>query len=137
MSTESAHAWLRHARGIIEDLDATAPDECFTTPDVLAAFDGYLTEWEQTAEATSPFLWERELSTEAVEYHLHAFQKVAELFAHRRSIGAASPPPEEARGFRVALLHGVLTALSAEGPASAEFAQHLEQFWPNQDRLLL
>lgn len=138
VSTQSARAWLDRARGIVDDLDATAPDECFTTPEVLAAFDHYLTEWEGVARtAGETFVWEQELSAEQVEYHVHAFQKVAELFAQRQATGAAPPAPKAAAEFRLALLHGVLAALSAEGPASAEFAQHLGQFWPGQDRLPL
>ena len=67
VSANSAAAWIGHARGILDDLDALAPGECFSTPEVREIFDGYLSEWEAIVREDEKFVWEREIPTEQVE----------------------------------------------------------------------
>ena len=133
VSVASATAWLDYADGVIDELSAMAPAECFTTPEVLAVFRGYVTSWRAEAVGTS-MVWERDIPAEQVEYHVHAFQRVAEVLAARaEQQGSAAPP--EGEDFYLALLSGVLSALEAEGPSSAAFAKHLSEFWPGRDPL--
>lgn len=133
VSVASATAWLDYADAVLDELAAMAPDECFTTPEVLAVFRGYVASWREVAVGTS-MVWERDIPTEQVEYHVHAFQRVAEVLAARaEQQGQAAPPAGE--DFYAALLTGVLAALEAEGPSSAAFAKHLSEFWPGRDPL--
>jgi hypothetical protein len=123
----SATAWLGYARRVVDELDEMAPGECFTTPEVLGAFRGYLDSWE--AAAGDEFVWEQDIPTEQVEYNMHAFQRVTGVLAERAEREGRQAPPE-GDDFYLALLQGVLTALEAEGAASAAFAKHLAEFWP-------
>ena len=133
VSVASANAWLDYADEVIDELAAMAPGECFTTPEVLEVFRAYVTSWRRAAVG-SDFLWEREIPPEQVEYDMHAFQRVADVLARRaEEQGVAAPP--EGEDFYVALLHGVLAALEAEGPSSAAYAKHLSEFWPGRDPL--
>lgn len=124
----SARAWLGYATRVIDELDAMAPGACYTTPEVLAVFRGFLQSW-QAAALDREFLWEQDIPTEQVEYNMHAFQRVAGLLTERAEREGRQAPPE-GDDFYLALLQGVLTALEAEGPASASFAKHLAEFWP-------
>lgn len=139
VAVTSATAWLAHARGLLEELEDLAPGECFSTPEVLSVFDRYLRSWEMCArECTSEhdeFLWEAEIPAEQVEYHMHAFEKVAGMLAERRERMPMAPAPEEGDDFYRAMLHGVLVALEAEGPSHAAFAQHLTKFWPGRVKI--
>lgn len=135
MAVESATAWLARAREVVDELEHLAPDECFATPEVLGIFDGYLAAWEACARDAGlggVFLWEAEVAAEEAEYHLHAFQKVADLLAARRERTGVNRAPDEGEAFYLALLRGVLAALGAEGPSHAAFAQHLSEFWPGR-----
>lgn len=133
VSAASALAWLDYADEVIVELDAIAPGECFTTPEVLEVFRSYVASWRASAVGDE-LLWERDIPAEQVEYHMHAFQRVAEVLDQRaEERGTASPP--EGEDFYAAILQGVLTALDAEGPSSAAFAEHLAEFWPGRDPL--
>lgn len=137
VSAISAAAWIGHARGILDDLDALAPGKCFSTPEVRAIFDSYLSEWEAILQPDEKFVWERDIAAEQVEYHLHAFHQVAEMLSRPDGRGDIAGPPAEGEDFVLALLHGVLSALEAESPSSAAFAKHLGAFWPGRDLSLL
>lgn len=130
---------MAYARQVLAELDALAPGECFTEPDVQAIFEGYLTAWEDCAVDAAArgdkFLWEADLPAEQVEYHMHAFQKVADVLDARRARTGVRRGPEEGEDFYVAVLNGALTALEAEGASHAAYAQHLGEFWPGRDRL--
>ena len=133
VSVASANAWLDYADEVIDELASMAPGECFTTPEVIEVFRSYVSSWRRAAVGTD-FVWERDIPPEQAEYDMHAFQRVAEVLARRaEEQGAAAPP--ESEDFYAALLHGVLTALEAEGPSSAAFAEHLAEFWPGRDPL--
>ncbi len=137
VSRESASAWLGYARRIVDALGALAPDECFSTPEVCAAFDRFLTEWETVAASRDDcFLWEQELTVEDVEYHVHAFHQVASMLSRRSELGRQRKAPAEGEEFYAAVVRGALTALDAESPASSAFAEHLGEFWPGQELAL-
>lgn len=133
VSNRSAREWLAHARQVVDELDALAPGECFSTPEVRSAFDAYLREWSDEASTGDRFLWERDLPAEQVEYHLHAFHQLASMLAEQAERFGRPQAPPESREFYTAVLRGTLSALEAENPASAAFAQHLGQFWPGQE----
>lgn len=133
VSAASALAWLDYADGVLDELGAMAPGECFTTPEVIEVFRGYVASWRAAADAPE-LLWERDIPAEQVEYDMHAFQRVAEVLAERAERDGTAAP-EEGEDFYLALLQGVLAALEAESPASAAFAQHLGEFWPGRDPL--
>ena len=133
VSAASALAWLDYADDTIEELAAMAPGECFTTPEVLEIFRSYVDSWRAAAVGTE-MSWEQDIPPEQVEYHMHAFQRVAEVLDQRaEERGKAAPP--EGEDFYAAILQGVLSALEAEGSASAAFAEHLAEFWPGRDPL--
>ena len=134
VAASSARAWLAYAREVVADLEFLAPDECYATPEVLAVFDGYLTEWERAARGTE-LHWSRDIPAEQVEYHMHAFQKVAGMLDERSQRSGVSHAPEEGEDFYLALLQGVLQALEAEDESSAAFAQHLARFWPGRESI--
>lgn len=133
VSVASATAWLDYADEVIDELAAMAPGECFTTSEVLEVFRGYLTSWRAAAVGTD-LVWERDIAPEQVEYDMHAFQRVVDVLSQRAAEGGRAAPPE-GEDFYLALLNGVLSALQAEGPASASFAKHLSEFWPGRDPL--
>lgn len=135
VSRTSAQAWLGYARSVVDDLSNIAPGECFATPEVRQIFGHYLQVWDQAAAAseTGKFVWDADIPTEQVEYHMHAFHQVAAMLRERQEQLGAAQAPEEGDEFYLALLHGVLSALEAESAASAEFAQHLGRFWPGQE----
>jgi hypothetical protein len=134
VSAASANAWLDYADDVLDELGAMAPGECFATPEMIETFRGYVTSWREAAAQGAEVVWEREIPPEHVEYHMHAFQRVAEVLAERAEReGVAAPPAGE--DFYLAVLQGVLSALEAEGPASAAFADHLSEFWPGRDPL--
>lgn len=133
VSAASALAWLDYADDVLDELGGMAPGECFATPEVIEVFRGYITSWR--ASAVGPeLLWERDIPAERVEYDMHAFQRVAEVLADRAE-RQGTAAPEAGEDFYLALLQGVLTALEAEGPSSAAFAQHLAEFWPGREPL--
>lgn len=126
----SARAWLGHARQVVDQLDAVAPGECFTAPEIRATFRAYLDEWNEHARGEE-FLWEADIPAEQVEFDMHAFQRVAGVLAARdEREGWRSPP--EGEDFLLALLQGAFTAMQAEGATSAAFANHLAEFWPGR-----
>lgn len=110
-----------------------APDACFATPEVREIFVEYLDEWARAARRRGPFVWEREIAAEEVEYHVHAFHQVASMLDARAQQEGGPRAPEDSQEFYLALLNGVLSALEAESEASASFAQHLARFWPGQE----
>lgn len=132
VSSRSAREWLAHARHVVDQLEVVAPGECFTAPEVRSAFDGYLREWSSAAVSGEPFLWERDLPAEEVEYHLHAFHQLAAKLQQDGRRGLPEGPPE-GREFYAAVLRGALSALEAENPSSAAFARHLGEFWPREE----
>ncbi|MFP5578223.1 MAG: hypothetical protein ACLGIZ_08280 [Acidimicrobiia bacterium] len=133
VSVASATAWLDHADEVIDELAVVAPGECFTTSEVLEVFRGYLRSWRAAAVGTE-LVWEADIAPEQVEYDMHAFQRVVDMRSQRAAERGRVAPPE-GEDFYLALLHGVLGALQAEGPASASFAKHLAEFWPGRDPL--
>lgn len=137
VSANSAAAWIGHAREILDDLDSLAPGECFSTPEICAIFDSYLSEWEAALHEDEKFVWERDIPAEQVEYHLHAYHQVADMLAGPGRRHHTAGPPAEGEEFALALLGGVLSALEAESPSSASFAKHLGAFWPGRDLTLL
>lgn len=126
-------AWIGFAREVVADLDGLAPGACFSTPEVRGIFDTYLAEWDAAAHTGEKFLWERDVPAEQVEYHVHAFHQAASMLATYEEETGERQSPQEGDEFYLALLHGVLTALDAEGPSSAAFAKHLGEFWPGRD----
>ena len=135
VSAQSANAWLAYARGVVDELDHLAPDQCFSTPEVRAIFDDYVSDWETTAAAGGTFTWQRDVAAEQAEYHVHAFHQVATMLERREQESGRHHAPPEGEEFYRALLTGVLAALEAESAASSEFAQHLLQFWPGHERM--
>lgn len=133
VSAASALAWLDYADDVLDELGAMAPGECFATPEVIEVFRTYVGSWRASA-AGAELLWERDIPAEEVEYHMHAFQRVAEVLDQRAATEGTAAPPE-GEDFYAAILQGVLTALEAEGAASAAFAEHLAEFWPGRDPL--
>jgi hypothetical protein len=130
-------AWIGFARDVVADLDDLAPGACFSTPEVRTIFERYLAEWDEAAHAGEKFLWERDIPAEQVEYHVHAFHQAASMLAQYEERTGERQSPQEGDEFYLALIHGVLTALEAEGPSSAAFAKHLGEFWPGRDLSLL
>lgn len=126
----SASAWLSYAREVVDDLAFAESDECYAGPEVLAVFRHYIESWEAEAAQGEKFLWEQEIPVEVLEYHVHAFKKVVEVLAAREARSGISHAPEESDVFYKALIQGIVVALAAEGPASAEFAVQLEETWP-------
>lgn len=130
----SATAWLNYARQVLDDLGAMAPGECYTSPDVVDTFRSFVDSWEAAATGEK-FLWEQDIPAEQVEFNMHAFQRVAGVLAERAEREGIRAP-DDAEEFYLALLHGVLSALEAEGPSSAAFAKHLGEFWPGRDNII-
>ena len=65
------------------------------------------------------------------EYLVHAFFKLAG--ARRGSPPTGPRMPSSAMVFNRHLVKRMLGSLSSEGPAEAEFAEHLRSFWPGLD----
>ena len=133
---ESAKLWLAYARQVVDDLSDIAPGASCATPEVRDIFEGYLSAWEDAASRGSTFLWSSDVPAEQVEYHVHAFHQLATILDQRALDLEARQAPEAGEEFYAAVLRGALSALEAEGPASAAFAQHLEQFWPGQELVI-
>lgn len=133
VDVRSAEAFVGYARRALRDVGAMAPGECFTTPEVIAVFQAFLDRWDD-ATAGEEFFWEADLPAEQVEYNMHALQRVAGVLAERAE-REGRQMPLEAEDFYLALLHGVLIALEAEGPSSAAYAKHLAEFWPGRERI--
>jgi hypothetical protein len=132
VSTDSAELWLTYARGVLDELDDIAPGECFATPEVREIFEQYVSSWEAEAATDGAFLWSCDVPAEEAEFHVHAFHQLATMLNQRAEDHGTPLSPEGGQEFYAALLRGVLSALEAESQASAEFAQHLGQFWPGQ-----
>ena len=130
-------AWIGFAREVVADLDVLAPGECFSTAEVRAIFESYLEQWTAAARRDEKFVWEEDIPAEQVEYHVHAFHQAAAMLARHEEQTGERQSPAEGDEFYLALLTGVLTALEAEGPSSAAFAQYLGQFWPGRDLSVL
>jgi hypothetical protein len=125
--SESARVWIAYAREVLATRRA---HDAETLPeDLVAGFDGYLTQWEKAARGAE-LRWESEVDPELVEYLVHGFYRVATRLAEEseRRGGRVSPPEGDA--FYRALVHALLDAMSAEGAAAAEFADQLREFWP-------
>ena len=133
VDVRSAEAFVGYARRALDEVSAMAPGECFTTPEVIAVFRGFVDAWGQAAVGDE-FVWEQELPPEQVEYNMHALQRVVGVLSERAE-REGRQMPLEAEDFYIAMLHGVLIALEAEGPASAAYAKHLAEFWPGRERI--
>lgn len=121
----SAERWIEYAREVLADPPA---ELAALDPDLVTTFHRYLDEWSAAAIAEE-FRWEKDLPVEQVEYHLHAFHRVAEVLSARAAGRSPNSPPESEAFYR-ALVEGVLSALEEEHQACAEFARHLREFWP-------
>ena len=125
LPSESVIAWVDYAAGVLGS-GATAD----LPADVVEGFRWYLLEWRRTAEGGAEFHWEADVSPEVAEYLMLPFFRMAEhlsVVAQRRRRPAAPP---ESTAFYLLLVQAVLDALEQEGPAQAEFADHLRSFWP-------
>lgn len=133
VDVRSAEAFVGYAHRALDDVTAMAPGECFTTPEVIAALRGFVDVWEDAVEGAE-FLWDEDLPAEQVEYNMHALQRVAGVLSERGQ-REGRQMPLEAEDFYMAMLHGFLIALEAEGPSSAAYAKHLAEFWPGRERI--
>lgn len=134
VSGESARAWLDYADAVISRLDVIAEGACYATDAMVRVFEGYVRSWRRAARGADTFVWEHDLPAEEAEFHFHAFFQVATLLAEREAEFGESLSPPEGDEFYLALINGIVVALSVENDASAEFASHLAQFWPGLER---
>lgn len=123
--SESVLSWVDYAAGVIasrggEDLPV----------DVVEGFRWYLLEWRREAERGPEFHWEAEVSPEVAEYLMLPFFRTAERLSTIAVQRRRPAAPPESTAFYVLLVQAVLDALEQEGPAQAEFADHLRSFWP-------
>ena len=137
VSSTAVVAWIDHAEAVLAhasveevDLEATPFDD-HVPDDVYDLFAGYLRDWRPIAESTEVFTWSLEVEPEVAEYLVHAFFKLS--WRTTRSSKERSHMPAEAAVFNRHLVKRMLAALSGEGTAEAEFAEHLRSFWPGLD----
>lgn len=138
VGTDSARAWIAHARLTLDELEVLAPVQCDAIPESRPIFSSYVDEWARVADhGVDPFMWEAELEPEQVMFHMHAWHKVAEALVRRAEVTGEHVLPAEAQDFYRAVLRGMLDALAAEGPEYASFTQHLAAFWPGQESIVV
>lgn len=132
VSSHSARSWLAYARSVVADIQSVAPNRSCSSPEVVAIFEEYLDMWDEVAflAGDDPFRWEYDVPVEAAEYHMHAFNQVANVLADRAARGEGVQAPDESDEFYIVLVNSLLAAFVDCSPSSAEFAQHLGAFWP-------
>lgn len=138
MSSDAVLAWIDHAEKVLAiaadepaaDGDGPASDD-HVPRDVVSQFSSYLRDWRPIAESAAEFTWSLEMEPEVAEYLVHAFFKLT--MRQARSDEPTLQMPERASVFNRHLVKRMLGALSSEGPAEAEFAEHLRSFWPGLD----
>lgn len=124
----SVRAWIGHAKDKIDEIQS-GPFETRISQDVLAAFQGYLTEWERAA-VVEEFLWEEEVPGEIAEYHAHAFHQIADRMAEAAEARGESLQPPDGEAFYQALVMAIIDGLQMEDQTTAAYADHLRSFWP-------
>ncbi|MGH2684030.1 MAG: hypothetical protein ACRDJP_00995 [Actinomycetota bacterium] len=127
----SAQAWLKYARGVLDEVRAgsgTLP------PDIVTAFEAYLDEWDRAAATRPTFRWSGDADPEVVEYLLHAWFNLASSLARRAEERGVRTAPPEGEVFYNGLVQALLDALAEEGRAGSAFAEQLRTDWPGLGR---
>jgi hypothetical protein len=132
--SESAIAWISYARAVLSGFGLRGVKvEAEAGPEVVAAFRGYLDEWEQTAAEDAVFKWTTDLDAEHVQYLVHAFHRVVQRLAEATELRGTALMPPEAVQFDTSLVVGLLDSLAAAGEPMKAFAEELRAFWPGAE----
>lgn len=130
VASASVLAWANYAQAVLSN-DPIAPTPVEDIPaDATGSLLGYITEWQDAARRQPVFLWESDVPSEVAEYLVLAFYRVVQRLAKAAEARGGRMAPPEGETFYVMLVHGLLDALASEGPAAAEFSDHLRSFWP-------
>lgn len=133
LPSTNALVWLDYADAVVDRLER-GEGPLDIAPDLLAAFRSYLADWRTAAEASPTFRWEGEASAEVVEYLLHAWFKLAQALEAEAAERPERVVPAEGVPFHQALVDTLIRTLRQEGRSPADFAEHLDQFWPGRRR---
>jgi len=138
VSSDAVIAWIDYAEQVLatttDDPSPDVVDEAFddhVPAEVYAQFAAYLRDWRPIAESTPEFHWTLDVEPEVAEYLVHAFFKLS--WRQARVAAEAPRMSPSAIVFNRHLVKRMLGSLSSEGPAEAEFAEHLRSFWPGLD----
>jgi hypothetical protein len=136
VSSHAVLVWIDYAEGVLANVaDEQAGDAALAADhvpaDVFGQFGSYLRDWRPLAESRADFVWSADVEPEVAEYLVHAFFKLS--WRQVRAAGGGTGMPQEAVVFNAHLVDRMLSSLSGEGHAEAEFAEHLRSFWPGLD----
>ena len=138
VSSPAVIAWIDYAEAVLavtaDEPASDVVDESFddyVPAEVYDQFAGYLQDWRPIAESTDEFHWMLDIEPEVAEYLVHTFFKLSWRQARADDHGLRMS--SSAVVFNRHLVKRMLGSLSSEGPAEAEFAEHLRSFWPGLD----
>ena len=123
--------WIAYARTVIgQVLGHPEHMGLHLDPDAIEAFDHYLIEWEELANANTELLWITDVEPERVEFLGQAFLAIADSLANEAEERGYPISPTEGNEFYQALVNGFLEALAREGRAELEFSEQVRDQWP-------
>ncbi|MCU1454764.1 MAG: hypothetical protein JWN46_2910 [Acidimicrobiales bacterium] len=145
LPSSSVLAWVGYAEAVLgaesaedrpvlvvpDDVPAAAADVPY---DAISSFAQYLIEWRAIATAGPVFTWSSDIPGELAEYLVLAFYRVVRRLNKAAEARGEVLAPPEGEAFYNSLVDRLLRALAAEGPGSAEFADHLRSFWPGMQQ---
>lgn len=145
LPSSSVLAWVGYAEAVlgaervedgpamvlVDDVATVADDVPF---DAVASFARYLVEWRAIASTEPQFSWSADIPGEVAEYLVLAFYRVVRRLNKTAEDRGEVLAPPEGEAFYNSLVDRLLRALAAEGPGSAEFADHLRSFWPGMQQ---
>lgn len=126
--SESVIAFVTQARKQLADVDHAAVLSNALTPDLVAAFEGYLDDWDRAAHEGDETHWSTEVDSDYLEF---AVNGLFQIVRYLDEVGDLSIGPDDPRlPFYRALVSGLLHALEAEDEPSLEYAEQLRDHWP-------
>lgn len=135
VSSQSVLAWVTYARAVLVAV-TEGVDEPAVSPEVVDAFERYLSAWADHAAGDEQFVWTADLDAEEVEFLAYTWFTLAGNLAAgggrvAAKVRARVPPrPDASEEFYQSLVTTMLDALAQEGRSLREFAEQLRDDWP-------
>ena len=126
----SADAWIGWAREMIAEMRRQPESAVTLAGQVLDDVSLYVDAWAGANCRGDVFSWLVDVDPDELEYLTNAFFNLDTRLSAEVGRGERQAEPADGRTFHLVLVRGLLTALAAESPAQAAFAERLRSFWP-------
>ena len=125
VAPDSADAWIRWAREMIEELRRRPAAVGGLSEAVLGDVALYVESWAGARRDGDVYRWQVDVDPDELEYLTNALYNL-----DLRVADEARRAPDEARAFHQMLVQALLFALAQESGSRAAFVEQLRPSWP-------